>query len=67
MEVPSSQLDEIIKVDVYILVETARQIHQLSSLQTYEIPDGDGKTVTWASTSRHLFIQKTIFCRNMVY
>lgn len=66
IEVPSSQFDEIVKVDVYILVETARQIHQLSSLQTYEIPDGVGKTVTWASTNRHLFIQKTICCRNMV-
>ncbi|MDH4318082.1 MAG: prepilin-type N-terminal cleavage/methylation domain-containing protein [Desulfobulbaceae bacterium] len=66
IEVPGNQLDDIVKVDVYLLVETARQMHQLSSQKSYEIPDGDGKTVTWATTNRHLFVQKTIFCRNMV-
>ena len=65
--VPVSKLNDIIKVDVYLLVESARQLHQLIQFNSYEVPDGSGGSTTWTATGRHIFIEKTVYCRNMVY
>ncbi|MDH3346863.1 MAG: prepilin-type N-terminal cleavage/methylation domain-containing protein [Desulfobulbaceae bacterium] len=65
--VPVSKLNEIVKVHVYILVESARQIHQLQQLNSYEVPNGSGETTNWTVTGRHIFIEKSVYCRNMAY
>lgn len=63
--VPAEQLKDIRKVDVYIIAESFKRIGQSNYMQSYDVPDGVGGTTTWNVTGRHLFVQKTIFCRNM--
>ena len=68
-----SEMKEIVKVDIFVLVESASQIHQANYLRSYDVPSGvqangmPNLPTSWAVTGRHMFLQKTIFCRNMVY